>query len=130
MAFDGKGNVSALVNASGGTLSAQYEYGPFGELLRASGPMAKAKPLPCKCKCQSSLLTLPGWAGKRFAMSRKLRIEYPGAMYHVMNSEILREQAAVTSARIFSGTTKTAKGSWARWGRLAAKPSGRCMRIA
>ena len=26
--------------------SAVYEYGPFGELLRATGPMAKANPLP------------------------------------------------------------------------------------
>jgi RHS repeat-associated protein len=44
VAFDGNGNLSALVNASDGTAVAQYEYGPFGELLRATGPMAKANP--------------------------------------------------------------------------------------
>lgn len=27
-----------------GTVSIKREYGPFGELLRASGPMAKANP--------------------------------------------------------------------------------------
>jgi RHS repeat-associated protein len=43
-AFDGNGNVIALVNATNGTVSANYEYGPFGELLRATGPMAKANP--------------------------------------------------------------------------------------
>jgi RHS repeat-associated protein len=43
-ACDGNGNVSSLVSASDGTVSGQYEYGPFGELLRATGPMAKANP--------------------------------------------------------------------------------------
>jgi RHS repeat-associated protein len=38
--MDGNGNVAGLVNASDSTLSAQYAYGPFGELLRASGAMA------------------------------------------------------------------------------------------
>lgn len=33
-AYDGNGNVTALVK-SNGTLAAAYEYGPFGELLRA-----------------------------------------------------------------------------------------------
>jgi RHS repeat-associated protein len=44
-AFDGNGNVSALVKASAGTSSAVYEYSPFGEVLRATGPIAKANPL-------------------------------------------------------------------------------------
>jgi RHS repeat-associated protein len=39
-AFDGNGNVMALVNAATGGKAAEYEYGPFGELLRASGPLA------------------------------------------------------------------------------------------
>ncbi|HNR72510.1 MAG TPA: RHS repeat protein, partial [Verrucomicrobiota bacterium] len=41
-AYDGNGNVTALVKADGSGLTAQYEYGPFGEVLRATGPMAKA----------------------------------------------------------------------------------------
>jgi RHS repeat-associated protein len=44
VAYDGNGNVSALINAADGTTSATYEYGPFGELLRATGPMAKLNP--------------------------------------------------------------------------------------
>jgi RHS repeat-associated protein len=43
-AYDGNGNVMALVDASLGTYSAQYEYGPFGELLRATGSQAKTNP--------------------------------------------------------------------------------------
>lgn len=39
-AFDGNGNVAALVEGTDGTASARYEYGPFGELLRGTGPMA------------------------------------------------------------------------------------------
>lgn len=45
-AFDGNGNVMALVSLSGGTNCATYEYSPFGELLRATGPMAKLNPFP------------------------------------------------------------------------------------
>jgi RHS repeat-associated protein len=44
VAFDGNGNVSALVNAANGVTAANYDYGPFGELIRASGPMAKLNP--------------------------------------------------------------------------------------
>jgi len=42
--FDGNGNVSALVNTTNGALSAQYEYGPFGEVIRSTGIMAKTTP--------------------------------------------------------------------------------------
>jgi RHS repeat-associated protein len=45
LAFDGNGNVAALANAADGTSVAQYVYGPFGELLRATGPMARANPI-------------------------------------------------------------------------------------
>ncbi|MGA2751797.1 MAG: RHS repeat-associated core domain-containing protein [Verrucomicrobiota bacterium] len=44
-AYDGNGNVVALVNAADGSTLSLYEYGPFGELLRATGPMAKLNPL-------------------------------------------------------------------------------------
>src|SRR5208337_3271102 len=38
--YDGNGNVMALVNAANGTIAAGYDYGPFGEVIRATGPMA------------------------------------------------------------------------------------------
>jgi RHS repeat-associated protein len=43
-AYDGNGNVMALVSASDGSLAARYEYGPFGEALRATGSAASANP--------------------------------------------------------------------------------------
>jgi RHS repeat-associated protein len=42
--YDGNGNVSALINTADGTALANYEYGPFGEVIRLSGPMAKLNP--------------------------------------------------------------------------------------
>jgi len=51
-AYDGNGNVAGLVKATDGTTSALYEYGPFGEPLRATGPMAKANPLRFSTKYQ------------------------------------------------------------------------------
>jgi len=43
--YDGNGNVWNLVSASTGTETARYEYGPFGEPLRLSGPAARSNPL-------------------------------------------------------------------------------------
>ena len=50
-AYDGNGNVAALV-AAGGTVSAQYEYGPFGEVIRATLPMTRSNPLRFSSKYQ------------------------------------------------------------------------------
>jgi RHS repeat-associated protein len=46
VAHDGNGNVIALIQENGGsgTILANYEYGPFGEVIRATGPMAKLNP--------------------------------------------------------------------------------------
>lgn len=39
-AYDGSGNVAAMIKASDGSLAAIYEYSPFGELLRTEGTYA------------------------------------------------------------------------------------------
>jgi hypothetical protein len=52
VAFDGNGNVGGFVNAADGTVAAQYECGPFGELIRATGPLAKANPFRSSTKYQ------------------------------------------------------------------------------
>jgi RHS repeat-associated protein len=43
--YDGNGNVTALTDAATGANSAVFEYGPFGEPLRVTGPAAVAMPL-------------------------------------------------------------------------------------
>jgi RHS repeat-associated protein len=45
VAYDANGNVNTFVNATAGTKSAMYVYGPFGEVIRATGTMANANPL-------------------------------------------------------------------------------------
>jgi len=52
VAYDGNGNVAALVNAGDGTLLANYDYGPFGEVIRQTGPMAKVNPIRFSTKYQ------------------------------------------------------------------------------
>lgn len=37
-AYDGNGNVTALLNAATGAIAAAYEYSPYGELVRAQAP--------------------------------------------------------------------------------------------
>ncbi len=50
--FDGNGNLSALTKAIDSTTAARCEYGPFGEIIRATGPMAKASPFRFSTKYQ------------------------------------------------------------------------------
>lgn len=42
--YDGNGNVVALADSATGALVAQYEYDPFGNPLRATGPAAAGNP--------------------------------------------------------------------------------------
>ena len=44
VSYDLNGNVMGLVKAADGTISASYEYGPFGELLVSTGTMASSNP--------------------------------------------------------------------------------------
>jgi RHS repeat-associated protein len=50
--YDGNGNVSTLVNAATGMRSASYEYGPFGDTIKAVGPMSLANPIRFSTKYQ------------------------------------------------------------------------------
>jgi RHS repeat-associated protein len=49
--YDGNGNVTALTSTTG-TVQAAYTYGPFGETLRAAGPLAQANPWRFSTKYQ------------------------------------------------------------------------------
>ena len=51
-AFDGNGNLAALVNAADGTSVANYEYGPFGETVRMTGTLARNNPFRFSTKYQ------------------------------------------------------------------------------
>jgi len=55
---DGHGNVVGLANVLGGELAAQYEYGPFGEVLQASGPLAAENPFRFSTKYQDPTTSL------------------------------------------------------------------------
>jgi len=45
VAYDGNGNVVALIDAANGNTCARYEYGPFAEPTRSSGPLSKLNPI-------------------------------------------------------------------------------------
>jgi len=45
VAYDGNGNVTALIDAAIGNACARYQYGPFAEPIRSSGPLPKLNPL-------------------------------------------------------------------------------------
>ena len=50
--YDLNGNVTAMVDMATGNPAAQYEYGPFGELIRASGEFAELNPFRFSTKYQ------------------------------------------------------------------------------
>jgi RHS repeat-associated protein len=52
--YDGNGNILALVDSATGTRVAEYEYGPFGEPLRVTGPAAAANPFRFSTKYTDS----------------------------------------------------------------------------
>jgi RHS repeat-associated protein len=47
--YDGNGNVTCLVQSSGSP-TALYEYSPFGELIRSSGPSSRLNPFQFSTK--------------------------------------------------------------------------------
>jgi RHS repeat-associated protein len=52
VSYDGNGNVAALVNVASSAVSAQYEYGPFGEVIRLTGSPARLNPFRFSTKYQ------------------------------------------------------------------------------
>jgi hypothetical protein len=58
--YDGNGNIVALVSATTGDVTARYEYGPFGEPIRISGPGAALNPFRFSTKrtCNTTDLVL------------------------------------------------------------------------
>jgi len=54
VAYDGNGNVAALTDAATGAASARYDYGPFGEPLRATGLVATNNPIRFSTKYTDS----------------------------------------------------------------------------
>jgi hypothetical protein len=71
-AYDGNGNVAVLTDASNGSTCARYEYGPFAELIRASGPMAKVSPIRFSTKYQDDETGLLHY-GYRYLVSGRNR---------------------------------------------------------
>jgi RHS repeat-associated protein len=59
-AYDGNGNIVALSAASDGSVSARYEYGPFAEPIRVTGPAAPLNPFRFSTKrtCHTTDLVL------------------------------------------------------------------------
>ena len=55
--YDGNGNLTALIDSSDGSIQAQYEYDPFGNILRMTGDYAEQNPFRFSTKYQDE----SGW---------------------------------------------------------------------
>ena len=101
-AFDGNGNVAGLINAANGEFAAKYEYGPFGELIRATGPIAKANPFRFSTKYQDDETDLLyyGYRYYNASMGRWLNrdplVESGGRnLYCIAQNDVLRRWDAL-----------------------------------
>jgi len=72
--YDGNGNVVALVSATTGTETARYEYGPFAEPIRLTGPAAALNPFRffTKRTCNTTDLLLYGYRAYSPSLGRWL----------------------------------------------------------
>ena len=60
--YDGIGNVVVLVNSADNSIAARYDYSPYGELLRKTGPLATDNPFRFSskfCDDESGLVCYP-----------------------------------------------------------------------
>jgi RHS repeat-associated protein len=65
--FDGNRNVTRLIQFSDRSVSAEYEYGPYGTLLRATGPMALANPIRFSSEYQDEVTGLVYYGYRYYA---------------------------------------------------------------
>ena len=85
-AYDGNGNVTALVKTDG-SIGAQYEYAPFGKLIRATGPMARTNPFRFSTKFTDDE-TQFSYFGKRY---------YDPAIGRWLSRDPMEEEGGTTS---------------------------------
>jgi len=73
-AYEDNGDVVALVNLGNGTETARYEYGPFGEPIRVTGPAAALNPFrfSTKSTCNTTDLVLYEYRAYSPALGRWL----------------------------------------------------------
>ena len=79
-AYDGNGNVVALSAASDGSETGWYEYGPFGEQIRVTGPAANPNPFRFSTKrtCNTTDLVLYEYRGYNPSLGRWLSRDLNG----------------------------------------------------
>jgi RHS repeat-associated protein len=81
VAYDGNGNVVALVDASTAAVAAEYDYSPFGETLKAAGPAAHGNPFRFSTKYFEGALP-PGSPTQPSAFSPQPSLYYYGYRYY------------------------------------------------
>jgi len=95
-AYDGNGNVAALVSATTGTETARYEYGPFAEPIRVTGPAANQNPFRFSSKrtCNTTDLVLYEYRAYSPSLGRWLsqdpveELDSPGLYLFVQNQPV------------------------------------------
>ena len=99
--YDGNGNVSALIRKATGTVSAAYEYDPYGNVLRKTGEYADRNPYRFSTKYYDEETKL-SYYGFRY---------YSADMGRFINRDLIEEQGAWTIYRGLSTSTTVPSAS-------------------
>ena len=128
LTYDGNGNVNELLSAAEGIITADYEYSPFGEVIRETGRVAKANPFRFSTKYQDdeSDLLYYGYryysAGTGKWLSRDPSDPETGEdalnLYRFVNNDVVNNLdpfgLATVDFEIVKGTFSV--GNWQRFG--------------
>ena len=97
VAFDGNGNVAALTDAGGTSILAQYEYGPFGEVLRKNGDLAYSNPFRLSTKYQDEETDLLYYGYRYYdPISARWKSRDMSGEHHSLNLYAFVGNAAIT----------------------------------
>jgi RHS repeat-associated protein len=106
-AYDGNGNVAATYDVSNGTRAAEYEYGPFGEAVRGTGPQVGLNPFRWSTKYFDSETNLC-YYGYRF---------YDPSLGRWLNRDPLGEEGGIN---LYAFVQNSPVGNWDKLGLQAA----------
>jgi RHS repeat-associated protein len=124
VAYDGNGNLLALVDAATAQTLARYEYGPFGEAIRASGSLAELNPIRFTTKYRDEETELVYYGYRYYGpgtgrwLSRDPIVEHGGLdLYCFLGND---------PANLFDSDGREAGYSYCKCGRLIPPGRTRC----
>jgi RHS repeat-associated protein len=99
--YDGNHNVRSLVSAKDGTTTAEYEYDPFGNILKTSGSSAPSNPIRFSTKLQDQETTWNYYGYRYLANGKWVNRDPAGELTFQLAHESTRRGDLLESSYLF-----------------------------